>query len=131
MGTEKNYYIDCNAFMKWVSDCPHNEQNIDTEIVQMYPNVDGPDIRVVDGNMADINYIQRQVTETKSSKNETTVSARMSLLMTFINVLMELNPYLDYGDKDFTVSMEIEKMPFRYQLAASTLLQLGILKECE
>lgn len=113
------YYIDCDAFMKWVSNCPHNEQNVETQITQMFPNVEQMEISTEDeeGNEMSVEYIQREITETKNSKNEQTITTRVTLLMGLVNIV------LDYPNENDT-----EELSLRKQLAANTLVNMGILK---
>ena len=115
----EEYYFDCNALMKWVMDCPHNEQNVETQITQMFPNMESAaaTMETDDGDEVSIDFIQREITETKNTKNDVAVATRVNLIMTFVNALLEL---------------ECRDNPsFRHQVAANSLLQLGILKQIE
>ena len=94
----KQYAIDMNKLMAWVSKTPANEKNVTTSISQLWPIVE-------DGNDE---TMQKEVTETKSTLNENMNNVRYDFVRILINTI--LNPLFN-GDgilinssiNDFTV----------------------------
>lgn len=111
----KQYAIDMNKLMAWVSKTPANEKNVTTSISQLWPIVE-------DGNDE---TMQKEVTETKSTLNENMNNVRYDFVRILINTI--LNPLFN-GD-GMLINSSINDFTFGQSLAFNTLLKEGIIIE--
>lgn len=102
------YKIDIDALMAWVSETPSSEKNISTITTLNYP-------------LSDEDIIEKEVSESKATLNDTMNNIRYDLIRNLINTLF--TTYTDvvtYSLKDLTVGQKI---------AFNTLFAKNIIKE--
>jgi len=110
------YAIDLDAIMKWVSDTPVYEKNINTITTMTYSMMENEDGEEV---------VEKEVNENKSSMNDVMNNVRYDLIKTLLNILFvtftnELNQLITFNLKDLS---------FGQKLAFNSLLAKKIIKE--
>ena len=134
----KQYYLDLNQAMKWISECPSNESNTETEIriIEPLPDEDGniPGIPIeIDDEQISIPPVMqptKEVVETKSSKNEQTMEIRRQLVTSLLSMLFQPGG----SDEDETMQTVVtlnKHLTFNHKLVMNTFLEMGILKVVE
>ena len=102
------YKIDIDVLMAWVSETPSCEKNISTITTLNYP-------------LSDEDIIEKEVSESKATLNDTMNNIRYDLIRNLINTLFTtLNDVVTYSLKDLTVGQKI---------AFNTLFAKNIIKE--
>ena len=102
------YKIDIDALMAWVSETPSSEKNISTITTLNYP-------------LSDEDIIEKEVSESKATLNDTMNNTRYDLIRNLINTLFTTyNDVVTYSLKDLTVGQKI---------AFNTLFAKKIIKE--
>ncbi len=102
------YKIDIDALMVWVSETPSSEKNISTITTLNYP-------------LSDEDIIEKEVSESKATLNDTMNNIRYDLIRNLINTLFTTyNDVVTYSLKDLTVGQKI---------AFNTLFAKNIIKE--
>ena len=102
------YKIDIDALMAWVSETPSSEKNISTITTLNYP-------------LSDEDIIEKEVSESKATLNDTMNNIRYDLIRNLINTLFtNINDVVTYSLKDLTVGQKI---------AFNTLFTKNIIKE--
>ena len=102
------YKIDIDALMAWVSETPSSEKNISTITTLNYP-------------LSDEDIIEKEVSESKATLNDTMNNIRYDLIRNLINILFtNINDVVTYSLKDLTVGQKI---------AFNTLFAKNIIKE--
>lgn len=112
----KFYMIDMDAVMKWVSETPNSEKNINTITTMNYPVIDGEEI------------IEKEISETKSTLNETMNNVRYDFLRILLNTLFttftnELNQSLSSSINDLTFA---QKIVFNTLLAKKIIIEVNL-----
>ena len=95
-----SYIIDMDAVMKWVSETPVTEKNINTITTMTYPMMEGEDV------------VEKEISETKSSLNDVMNNVRYDFVRLLINTLFttftnELNQVISFSLKDLSFSQRI------------------------
>ena len=102
------YKIDIDALMAWVSETPSSEKNISTITTLNYP-------------LSDEDIIEKEVSESKATLNDTMNNIRYDLIRNLINTLFTTyNDIVAYSLKDLTIGQKI---------AFNTLFAKNIIKE--
>ena len=102
------YKLDIDALMAWVSETPSSEKNISTITTLNYP-------------LSDEDIIEKEVSESKATLNDTMNNIRYDLIRNLINTLFTTyNDVVTYSLKDLTVGQKI---------AFNTLFAKNIIKE--
>ena len=106
------YKIDIDALMAWVSETPSSEKNISTITTLNYP-------------LSDEDIIEKEVSESKATLNDTMNNIRYDLIRNLINTLFttytnNINDIVTYCLKDLT---------FGQKIAFNTLFAKNIIKE--
>ena len=102
------YKIDIDALMAWVSETPSSEKNISTITTLNYP-------------LTDEDIIEKEVSESKATLNDTMNNIRYDLIRNLINTLFTTyNDVVTFSLKDLTVGQKI---------AFNTLFTKNIIKE--
>ena len=102
------YKIDIDALMAWVAETPSCEKNISTITTLNYP-------------LTDEDIIEKEVSESKATLNDTMNNIRYDLIRNLINTLFtNINDVVTYSLKDLTVGQKI---------AFNTLFAKNIIKE--
>ena len=106
------YKIDIDALMAWVSETPSSEKNISTITTLNYP-------------LSDEDIIEKEVSESKATLNDTMNNIRYDLIRNLINTLFttytnNINDIVTYSLKDLT---------FGQKIAFNTLFAKNIIKE--
>ena len=116
---DKIYAIDISKIMQWVSTTPQGERNILTTITQVQP------IQAVDYEIDDedgsIEVASKEITENKTTLNETMNNIRYDLIMM---ILSELFTY-----KNETDSSNYVPITFTQKICFNTLVKEGIIYE--
>jgi hypothetical protein len=94
------YIIDMDALMKWVSETPVSEKNINTITTMTYPMMEGEDV------------VEKEISETKSSLNDVMNNVRYDFVRLLINTLFttftnELNQIISFSMKDLSFAQRI------------------------
>lgn len=102
------YKIDIDVLMAWVSETPSCEKNISTITTLNYP-------------LSDEDIIEKEVSESKATLNDTMNNIRYDLIRNLINTLFTTyNDIVTYSLKDLTIGQKI---------AFNTLFAKNIIKE--
>lgn len=108
----KFYRIDMDAFMAWVTESPSAEKNVNTMTTLTYP-------------MDDEGIVEKEVTETKSSLNETMNNVRYDFARLLLNTLFITN----IDNMNGVITMNIKDLSFGQRIAFNTLLAKKIITE--
>lgn len=106
------YKIDIDVLMAWVSETPSSEKNISTITTLNYP-------------LTDEDIIEKEVSESKATLNDTMNNIRYDLIRNLLNTLFatytnSVNDVVTYSLKDLT---------FGQKIAFNTLFAKNIIKE--
>ena len=102
------YKIDIDVLIAWVAETPSCEKNISTITTLNYP-------------LSDEDIIEKEVSESKATLNDTMNNIRYDLIRNLINTLFTTyNDVVTYSLKDLTVGQKI---------AFNTLFAKNIIKE--
>lgn len=102
------YKIDIDVLMAWVAETPSCEKNISTITTLNYP-------------LSDEDIIEKEVSESKATLNDTMNNIRYDLIRNLINTLFTTyNDIVTYSLKDLTIGQKI---------AFNTLFAKNIIKE--
>lgn len=102
------YKIDIDVLMAWVAETPSCEKNISTITTLNYP-------------LTDEDIIEKEVSESKATLNDTMNNIRYDLIRNLINTLFTTyNDVVTYSLKDLTIGQKI---------AFNTLFAKNIIKE--
>lgn len=106
------YKIDIDVLMAWVAETPSCEKNISTITTLNYP-------------LSDEDIIEKEVSESKATLNDTMNNIRYDLIRNLINTLFttytnNINDIVTYSLKDLT---------FGQKIAFNTLFAKNIIKE--
>lgn len=108
----KFYKIDMDAAMSWISEAPSSEKNITTLTTITYDVANDEDDEIV----------QKEVSETKTSLNDTMTSIRRDFVLYMLNTLMgQIN--------EISQINSISDLNFAQKLAFNTLLAKNIIIE--
>ena len=112
----KYYIIDMDALMAWICETPNSEKNITTMTTISYPITN-------DDNEDEV--LEKEVTENKSTLNDTMNNVRYDFVKNLINSL-----FLTFGN-DITqlVSYTTKDLIFGQKIAFNTLLYKKIIIE--
>ena len=102
------YKIDIDALMAWVSETPSSEKNISTITTLNYP-------------LSDEDIIEKEVSESKATLNDTMNNIRYDLIRNLINTL-----FTTYND---VVTFSLKDLTVRQKIAFNTLFAKNIIKE--
>ena len=129
------YMLDLDKAMKWISECPSNENRVDTEIHIVEPldeegTVDAP----VEDDMEEYSTTlsvpsTKEVTESKSNKNPQMSEIRWNLVFKLIDTLFSSGYNSDRSIACLLCSNR--ELTFAHRLVMNTLMNMGILKICE
>lgn len=126
-----SWYLDLDVLMEWVSRTPNNERNVETQISDVYMPVSSVNINeemTIDFPAEMTETPRREITETKNTRDELMSTARINLIMTMVSVLFGKVGTMNFGEIDI---MKETSLSFKHQIAANTLIQLGILKKVQ
>lgn len=129
------YMLDLDKTMKWISECPSNENRVDTEIHIIEPLDEDSDINIpVEDDMEEYPSTvavpsTKEVTESKSNKNPQMSEIRWNLVFKLIDTLFSSGYN---SDRDIACLLcNNRELTFAHRLAINTLMDMGILKICE
>ena len=110
----KYYIIDMDAVLKWVSETPNSEKNINTITTMTYPVIEGEEI------------VEKEISENKSSLNEIFNNVRYDFIRILINTLFttfttDLNQILSFSFKDLSFA---QKIAFNTLLAKKIIIEV-------
>lgn len=109
----KFYRIDMDAVMKWVSETPSSEKNINTITTLTYPMIEGEEV------------VEKEITENKSTLNDIMNNVRYDFFRILLNTLFmpltnEINQMVTFSLADMSIGQK---------LAFNTLLAKHIITE--
>ncbi len=107
------YRVDMDNLMKWVSETPSNEKNILTTTTLNYPNM-GED---------ENELIEKEISESKASLNDTLNNVRYDIVRTMINTLFSNERENMSGVSNNT----LRDMSIGQKIAFNTLLHKNII----
>lgn len=132
---DMEYMLDLDKVMKWISECPSNENRVDTEIHIIEPLDEDNDINMpVEDDMEEYPSTvavpsTKEVTESKSNKNPQMSEIRWNLVFKLIDTLFSSGYN---SDRDIACLLcDNRELTFAHRLAMNTLMDMGILKICE
>ena len=110
----KYYIIDMDAVLKWVSETPNSEKNINTITTMTYPVIEGEEM------------VEKEISENKSSLNEIFNNVRYDFIRILINTLFttfttDLNQILTFSFKDLSFA---QKIAFNTLLAKKIIIEV-------
>jgi hypothetical protein len=111
----KNYIIDLDRLMSWVTETPSSEKNINTITTMTYPITN-------DGN--NIENMEKEISETKSTLNETMNNIRYDIIRNLFNVL-----FTTLSVDDTIINFTEKNFSFPQKLVFNTLLSKKIIIE--
>lgn len=115
----KYYFIDMDKVMSWVSETPNSERNISTMTTLSYPIVGNDESEIT------TSVVEKEVSESKNSLNETFNNMRYDFLRILLNTI--LTPYTDAMGKIYP--MRFEDLTLGQRLAFNTLIKRDIIRE--
>ena len=101
------YKIDIDVLMAWVAETPSCEKNINTITTLNYP-------------LTDEDIIEKEVSESKATLNDTMNNIRYDLIRNLINTL-----FTTYND---IVTYSLKDLTFGQKIAFNTLFAKNIIK---
>ena len=111
----KNYIIDLDRLMSWVAETPSSEKNINTITTMTYP---------ITNDSNNIENMEKEISETKSTLNETMNNIRYDVIRNLFNVLFTTltvdDTIINFTEKNFS---------FPQKLVFNTLLSKKIIIE--
>lgn len=111
----KYYIIDLDRLMAWVVETPSSEKNINTITTMSYPITNDDEEEIV----------EKEVSETKSTLNETMNNVRYDFVRNLFNVLFSTFT-TDIGQ---VVSMSTKDLSFAQKITFNTLIYKKIIIE--
>lgn len=106
------YKIDIDVLMAWVSETPSSEKNISTITTLNYP-------------LTDEDIVEKEVSESKATLNDTMNNIRYDLIRNLINTL-----FATYTDNiNDTVTYSLKDLTFGQKIVFNTLFAKNIIKE--
>lgn len=117
---DKKYRVDLKELMRWVSETPSSEKNITTLITQTYP--------MLPEEETDISVATKEITENKSSLNDTMNNIRYDIIKQFLTPLLSDFSEILMSEED-NENNETDFLSFSQRLSFNTLLQEGIITE--
>ena len=109
----KYYKIDMDAAMKWVTENPSSERNINVTTTLTYPVIEGEEV------------VEKEISENKSTLNDVMCNVRYDLIRTMLNTLLTTFT----NDLNHAITMTFSDLSFSQKLAFNTLLTKGIIQE--
>lgn len=106
------YKIDIDVLMAWVSETPSSEKNINTITTLNYP-------------LTEEDIIEKEVSESKTTLNDTMNNIRYDLIRNLINTLFETNT----NSINDNVTYSLKDLTFGQKIAFNTLFAKNIIKE--
>lgn len=110
----KYYKIDIDALMAWVSETPTSEKNTSTITTLTYPITEEED-----------DVVEKEISENKSTLNDTMNNIRYDLIRNIINVLFSLST----NETDGTPIFSLKDLSFAQKITFNTLLSKKIIIE--
>lgn len=110
----KEYMIDVDRLMSWVSETPSSERNVNTITTLTYP------ITTDDEEM-----FEKEISENKSSLNEAMNNIRYDLIRNLLNNLFAVYN----GDMGVLTSHDVSELSFSQRIAFNTLVSKKIIIE--
>ena len=114
----KYYAIDIDKIMKWVSETPNTEKNINTITTMSYP---------IANDEEDNEIVEKEITENKSSLNDTMNNVRYDLLRNLFNVLFTTIT----NDLGQVLNCNLDSLTMSQKIIFNTLLHKKIIIELE
>lgn len=111
---KKEYMLDVDRLMSWVSETPSSERNVSTTTTLTYPIT--PD---------DEEMFEKEISENKSSLNEVMNNIRYDLIRNLINNLFTVYN----GDMGVLTSHDVSELSFSQRIAFNTLVSKKIIIE--
>lgn len=111
----KYYIIDLDRLMAWIVETPISEKNISTITTMTYPITNDDDEEIV----------EKEVSETKSTLNETMNNVRYDFVRNLFNVLFATFT----NDIGQVVSMSTKDLSFAQKMVFNTLVYKKIITE--
>lgn len=106
------YKIDIDVLMAWISETPSSEKNISTITTLNYP-------------LTDEDIIEKEVSESKATLNDTMNNIRYDLIRNLINTLFATNT----NNISEVVAYSLKDLTFGQKIAFNTLFAKNIIKE--
>lgn len=111
---KKEYMLDVDRLMSWVSETPSSERNVNTTTTLTYPIT--PD---------DEEMFEKEISENKSSLNEVMNNIRYDLIRNLINNLFTVYN----SDMGVLTSHDVSELSFSQRIAFNTLVSKKIIIE--
>ena len=111
----KNYIIDLDRLMSWVAETPSSEKNINTITTMTYP---------ITNDSNNIENMEKEISETKSTLNETMNNIRYDVIRNLFNVL-----FTTLSVDDTIINFTEKNFSFPQKLVFNTLLSKKIIIE--
>ena len=111
----KNYIIDLDRLMSWVAETPSSEKNINTITTMTYP---------ITNDSNNIENMEKEISETKSTLNETMNNSRYDVIRNLFNVL-----FTTLSVDDTIINFTEKNFSFPQKLVFNTLLSKKIIIE--
>lgn len=111
----KNYIIDLDKLMSWVTETPSSEKNINTITTMTYP---------ITNDSNNIENMEKEISETKSTLNETMNNIRYDIIRNLFNVL-----FTTLSVDDTIINFTEKNFSFPQKLVFNTLLSKKIIIE--
>jgi hypothetical protein len=111
----KNYIIDLEKLMSWVTETPSSEKNINTITTMTYP---------ITNDSNNIENMEKEISETKSTLNETMNNIRYDIIRNLFNVL-----FTTLSVDDTIINFTEKNFSFPQKLVFNTLLSKKIIIE--
>ena len=111
----KYYIIDLDKLMSWIVETPSSERNISTITTMSYPIT----------NEENEELVEKEVSETKSTLNETMNNVRYDIVRNLFNVLFSTFT----NDIGQIVTMTTKELSFAQKIVFNTLLHKKIIIE--
>ena len=109
----KYYKIDMDAVMKWITENPSSERNINVTTTLTYPVIDGNEV------------IEKEISENKSTLNDVMCNVRYDFIRTMLNTLLMTFT----NDLNQAITLSFSDLSFSQKLVFNTLLVKGIIQE--
>lgn len=111
----KYYIIDMDKLMQWIVETPSSEKNINTITTMSYPIANDDEEEI----------IEKEVSETKSSLNETMNNVRYDFVRNMINTI-----FMTFtNDMNQITSFSLNDLSFAQRIAFNTLFYKKIIIE--
>lgn len=111
----KYYIIDMDKLMQWIVETPSSEKNINTITTMSYPIANDDEEEI----------IEKEVSETKSSLNETMNNVRYDFVRNMINTI-----FMTFtNDMNQIITRSLNDLSFAQRIAFNTLFYKKIIIE--